>query len=72
MSAVNGPGLLSGIANAIAKQKGTLTNLRLGKRDDDECELQIDVEVRDTRHLAELMGTLRASEGVIRVDRAKG
>ncbi|WP_328805765.1 RelA/SpoT family protein [Sabulicella rubraurantiaca] len=72
LSAVNGPGLLSGVANAIAKQKGTLTNLRLGKRDDDECELQIDVEVRDTRHLAELMGTLRASEGVIRVDRAKG
>ncbi len=72
VQAVNGPQLLSGVANAISKQKGVLTNLRLGKREDDECELQLDVEVRDTRHLAELMGTLRASEGVIRVDRAKG
>ncbi|MFL1461338.1 RelA/SpoT family protein [Roseococcus sp. DSY-14] len=72
LQAVNGPQLLSGVANAISKQKGVLTNLRLGKREDDECELQLDVEVRDTRHLAELMGTLRASEGVIRVDRSRG
>ena len=72
VQAVNGPQLLSGVANAISKQKGTLTNLRLGRREDDECELQLDVEVRDTRHLAELMGTLRASEGVIRVDRSRG
>lgn len=72
VQAVNGPQLLSGVANAISKQKGVLTNLRLGKREDDECELQLDVEVRDTRHLAELMGTLRASDGVIRVDRSRG
>ncbi len=72
VQAVNGPQLLSGVANAISKQKGVLTNLRLGKREDDECELHLDVEVRDTRHLAELMGTLRASEGVIRVDRSRG
>ena len=71
VSAVNGPQLLSSVANAISKQKGVLTNLRLGRREDDECDLNIDVEVRDTRHLAELMGTLRACEGVIRVDRAR-
>jgi len=70
--AVNGPQLLSGVANAIAKQKGVLTNLRLGRREDDECDLNLDVEVRDTRHLAEVMGTLRACEGVVRVDRARG
>jgi len=70
--AVNGPHLLSGVANAIAKQKGVLTNLRLGRREDDECDLNLDVEVRDTRHLAEVMGTLRACEGVVRVDRARG
>ncbi|TCH96445.1 bifunctional (p)ppGpp synthetase/guanosine-3',5'-bis(diphosphate) 3'-pyrophosphohydrolase [Roseococcus sp. SYP-B2431] len=71
VAAVNGQGLLSGVANAISKQKAVLTNLRLGRREDDECDLNIDVEVRDTRHLAELMGTLRACEGVIRVDRAR-
>ncbi|HZH47034.1 MAG TPA: bifunctional (p)ppGpp synthetase/guanosine-3',5'-bis(diphosphate) 3'-pyrophosphohydrolase [Roseococcus sp.] len=72
VAAVNGPQLLSGVANAISKQKGVLTNLRLGRGEDDECDLSLDVEVRDTRHLAELMGTLRACEGVIRVDRARG
>ncbi|MBS7791947.1 bifunctional (p)ppGpp synthetase/guanosine-3',5'-bis(diphosphate) 3'-pyrophosphohydrolase [Roseococcus sp. SDR] len=72
VSAVNGPQLLSGVANAISKQKGTLTNLRLSRREDDECELALDVEVRDTKHLAEVMGTLRACEGVVRVDRARG
>ncbi|MBX9752319.1 MAG: bifunctional (p)ppGpp synthetase/guanosine-3',5'-bis(diphosphate) 3'-pyrophosphohydrolase [Roseococcus sp.] len=72
VAAVNGPQLLSGVANAISKQKGVLTNLRLGRREDDECDLALDVEVRDTRHLAEVMGTLRACEGVVRVDRARG
>jgi GTP pyrophosphokinase len=72
VSAVNGPQLLSGVANAISKQKGVLTNLRLSRREDDECDLALDVEVRDTRHLAEVMGTLRACEGVVRVDRARG
>lgn len=72
VAAVNGPQLLSGVANAISKQKGVLTNLRLVRRDDDDCDLALDVEVRDTRHLAEVMGTLRVCEGVIRVDRARG
>ncbi|MBX9594938.1 MAG: bifunctional (p)ppGpp synthetase/guanosine-3',5'-bis(diphosphate) 3'-pyrophosphohydrolase [Roseomonas sp.] len=72
VAAVNGPQLLSGVANAISKQKGVLTNLRLARREDDECDLALDVEVRDTRHLAEVMGTLRACEGVVRVDRARG
>lgn len=40
-------------ANAISKQKGVLTNMRLARREDDECDLALDVEVRDTRHLAE-------------------
>jgi len=72
VAAVNGPQLLSAVANAISKQKGVLTNLRLVRRDDEECDLNLDVEVRDTRHLAEVMGTLRVCEGVVRVDRARG
>lgn len=71
VTAMNSQGLLSSVANAISKQKAVLTNLRLGRREDEECDLNIDVEVRDTRHLAELMGTLRACEGVIRVDRSR-
>ena len=72
VAAVNGPQLLSNVANAVVRQKAGLTNLRLGRREQDECELSLDVEVRDTRHLAEVMGVLRACEGVMRVDRTRG
>lgn len=72
VSAINGPQLLSNVANSVIRQKAGLTNMRLGRREDDECDLFLDVEVRDTRHLAEVMGVLRACEGVVRVDRARG
>ncbi|WP_206933325.1 RelA/SpoT family protein [Roseococcus thiosulfatophilus] len=72
VSAINGPQLLSNVANSVIRQKAGLTNMRLGRREDDECDLSLDVEVRDTRHLAEVMGVLRACEGVVRVDRARG
>jgi guanosine-3',5'-bis(diphosphate) 3'-pyrophosphohydrolase len=72
VAAVNGPQLLSNVANAVVRQKAGLTNMRMGRREDDECDLALDVEVRDTRHLAEVMGVLRACEGVVRVDRARG
>jgi GTP pyrophosphokinase len=72
VEAVDRPELLSGLANAIAKQKGTLTGLKVHKRDLDECDLSLELEVRDVRHLAEVMGTLRACQGVIRVDRSRG
>jgi GTP pyrophosphokinase len=72
VSALNGPQLISNVANAVVRQKAGVTNIRLGKREDDECDLALDVEVRDVRHLAEVMGVLRACEGVVRVDRARG
>ncbi|MBY0339493.1 MAG: bifunctional (p)ppGpp synthetase/guanosine-3',5'-bis(diphosphate) 3'-pyrophosphohydrolase [Acetobacteraceae bacterium] len=70
VEAVDRPDLLSGLANAITKQKGALTGLKVQKRDLDECDLTLEVEVRDTRHLAEVMGTLRACGGVMKVDRS--
>jgi GTP pyrophosphokinase len=72
VAAVNGPQLLSNVANAVIRQKAGITNMRMGRREDDECDLALDVEVRDTRHLAEVMGVLRACEGVVRVDRTRG
>jgi GTP pyrophosphokinase len=69
---VNGPQLISTVANAVVRQKAGVTNIRLGRREDEECDLALDVEVRDLRHLSEVMGVLRACEGVVRVDRARG
>jgi GTP pyrophosphokinase len=51
VAAMNGPSLLSGVANAISKQKGVLTNLRLGAARTTSATSTLDVEVRNTRHL---------------------
>jgi guanosine-3',5'-bis(diphosphate) 3'-pyrophosphohydrolase len=72
VTALNAPQLISNVANAVVRQKAGVTNIRMGKREDDECDLALDVEVRDVKHLAEVMGVLRACEGVVRVDRARG
>lgn len=69
--AANEPGVLSGITNAIAKQDGAIASLRITRRVD-ECDVALEAEVRDLRHLANIMAGLRACPGVIRVDRARG
>ncbi|HYF07972.1 MAG TPA: bifunctional (p)ppGpp synthetase/guanosine-3',5'-bis(diphosphate) 3'-pyrophosphohydrolase [Acetobacteraceae bacterium] len=66
------PGALAGLATAIAKQEGAVTNIRVLSRAADTCELLVDVEARDVRHLATIIGALRASPGVVQADRAKG
>ncbi|NCY26758.1 MAG: hypothetical protein EBX37_18575 [Alphaproteobacteria bacterium] len=62
--------VLSGITNAIAKQDGAIASLRVTRRQD-ECDVALEAEVRDLRHLANIMAGLRACPGVIRVDRAR-
>ena len=38
----------------------------------DEIDITLEAEVRDLRHLSDIMASLRACQGVIRVDRVKG
>ncbi len=71
VNTVNDASVLAGIANAIAKQDGAISTLRVTKRAD-ECDVQLEAEVRDIQHLHALMASLRACQGVIRVDRARG
>ena len=70
LCAANEPNVLSGITNAIAKQDGAIASLRVTRRQD-ECDVALEAEVRDLRHLANIMAGLRACPGVIRVDRAR-
>jgi guanosine-3',5'-bis(diphosphate) 3'-pyrophosphohydrolase len=69
--AQNGPNTLATVANAIAKHEGAIANLRVVNRQADFCELLVDVEVRDVRHLATVIAGLRASSGVHQVERAR-
>jgi GTP pyrophosphokinase len=62
---------LAALTLAIAKQEGRLQAVRFISRHADSAELLVDVEVRDTRHLAGIMASLRACPGIEQVERAR-
>jgi len=69
--AANEPGALAGLTNAIAKQEGTVNNLKIVNRQQDFMEILVDVEVRDLRHLSSVIAGLRAVNGITQVERAR-
>jgi guanosine-3',5'-bis(diphosphate) 3'-pyrophosphohydrolase len=69
--AAHEPGMLAGVANAVAKHDGSVTNLKIVNRQQDFFEILIDVEVRDLRHLLTVIAGLRAVAGVTQVERAR-
>ncbi|HEY0206444.1 MAG TPA: bifunctional (p)ppGpp synthetase/guanosine-3',5'-bis(diphosphate) 3'-pyrophosphohydrolase, partial [Acetobacteraceae bacterium] len=69
---VNQPSTLANLTNAVAKHDGTVTNLQVTNRQQDFFEVVLDVEVRDLRHLSNVIAGLRGAGGVTQVERAKG
>ncbi len=67
----NGPNALATLTNAIAKQEGSIASLKILNRQQDFFECLVDVEVKDLRHLSQVIAGLRAVAGVAQVDRAK-
>ena len=63
---------IASITNAIAKQDGDVTNLRIVNRQADFMEMLVDVEVRDLHQLVTVIASLRAAKCVHSVERAKG
>ena len=70
--AANRPDALANLTNAINKHEGVLSNLKILNRQQEFCEVLVDVEVRDLRHLNILMAGLRAVGGISQIDRARG
>ncbi len=70
--AANEPGALADLTNAVAKHDGAIGNLKVTNRQQDFFEVLLDVEVRDLRHLANVIAGLRAAGGVTQVERARG
>ena len=66
------PSALASLTNAIAKHEGAITNLKITNRQQDFFEVLVDVEVRDTRHLANVIAGLRGANGITQVERARG
>ena len=68
----NEPTALANMTNAIAKQDGAITNLKIVNRQAEFVEMVVDVEVRDLRQLVNVIASLRATSGVHQVERARG
>ncbi len=69
--AANEPVMLGNLTNAVARHESGVTNLKIVNRQQDFIEILIDVEVRDLRHLGQVIAGLRAVSGITQVERAQ-
>jgi GTP pyrophosphokinase len=67
----NLPSSLANLTNAIAKHDGAIANLKIVHRQQDFFEALVDVEVRDTRQLGQVIAGLRGASGIAQVERAR-
>ncbi len=68
----NEPGALSSLTTIIARNMGNISNLRIVHRSAEFFEMIIDVEVRDVKHLTNIVAALRADQAICSVERARG
>jgi GTP pyrophosphokinase len=69
--AANDPAALAHMTNAVAKQDGSVANLKIVNRQQDFMEALVDVDVRDLSHLSKVIAGLRGASGVKGVERMK-
>ena len=62
---------LANMTNAIARQEGSVANLKIVNRQQDFMETLIDIDVRDTVHLSKVIAGLRGAGGIKSVERTK-
>lgn len=60
---------LASVANVIAKDEGNISNLKITNRNTDFFDILIDVEVKNARHLNNIIASLRAKGVVQSVER---
>ena len=65
----NAPGGLANLATVVARHNGNITNLKITDRSADFFTFAVDIEVRDNRHLNEIVAVLRAVPEVSSVER---
>jgi len=65
-------GSLGSLTTVIGKNNGNIMNLKIVNRSQDFFEILIDVEVKDVKHLTNIIAALRATPNINSVDRARG
>jgi guanosine-3',5'-bis(diphosphate) 3'-pyrophosphohydrolase len=68
----NEPGSLGALTTTVGRNEGNITNLKITNRATDFFEMSMDVEVKDLRHLTNIIAALRATPSVNSVERARG
>ena len=66
----NEAGALSSVTSTIAANNGNINNLVISNRSQDFFEMRIDVQVRNVKHLTNIMAALRADPVISSVERA--
>jgi GTP pyrophosphokinase len=65
----NEPGALGDLSNLIARNGGNIANLNITNRTMSYFEIIIDIEVKDLKHLTDIIAALKASKVVSYVAR---
>jgi GTP pyrophosphokinase len=68
----NESGSLADVSSIIAKKEVNITNIKINNRSTDFFEVIIDMNVKNTNHLEEIMSALRMSRKIIEVSRYDG
>lgn len=66
----NEPGSLGDLSNLVARNNGNISNLNIVYRTISYFELLVDIEVKDLKHLTDIIAALKASKVVSYVSRA--
>ena len=69
---LNAPGSLGDLSTVIAKNSGNISNLKIAQRSEDFFDMVIDIEVRDVKHLTDIIAALRVTPSINSVERARG
>ncbi|MBV6656396.1 MAG: bifunctional (p)ppGpp synthetase/guanosine-3',5'-bis(diphosphate) 3'-pyrophosphohydrolase [Devosiaceae bacterium] len=69
---INEPGSLAEVSTIIGKHDANIDNLVMARRGQDFHDLMIEVQVRDARHLHQIITDLRSNKVVSTVERASG
>ena len=72
LTVLNVPGSLGDLSTVIAKNEGNISNLKITDRSPEFFDMLIDIEVRDVKHLTNVIAALRASSSINSVERASG
>jgi len=67
----NGQGVLAEIAKTVSENRGNIASVRTRRRSADFFDMVFDVEVFDTRHLANILAALRMCPSVVSAERMR-